>query len=263
MINRKVSIFSIFLLIGLLCQPLAADAATSSLTAKLEPNVILIGSFFNGISFSVSGQVQADNEVLVVLKGHTEDLTLKKKGRALGVLWMNLGEITFQQVPNIYLVYTSKGLAEFARANPEQWEQLGIDLDAFGRNIQITSSSKQKDFLVEEFLKLKQSQRLYASRQGEVLFNNIDGKIKSYEATVQIPANIPAGEYEVDVMELHGGAVVDTAVEKLKVKEGGIPAMLSNLAFNHGALYGVLAVLIAIGAGLLMDFFFGRSEGAH
>ncbi len=262
MTHKKVPIFSLFLLLGLLWQPLAADPATSP-TAKLEPNVVLIGSFFNGLSISVSGQVRSDNDVIVIFKGKTEDLTLKKKGRALGVLWMNLGEVTFQQVPNIYLVYTSKGLTEFARSHPEKWEQLGIGLESFSRNVQITPLSKQKDFLVAEFLKLKKNQSLYAFRQGETLFENIDGKLKSYKADVQVPARIPSGEYEVVVLELHEGAVVATAVEKLKVKEDGLPAMISNLAFKHGALYGVLAVLIAIGAGLAMDFFFGQTEGAH
>ena len=36
----------------------------------------------------------------------------------------------------------------------------------------------------------------------------------------------------------------------IKVREVGVPAFLSSLSFNHGSLYGVLAVLIAIGAGL-------------
>ena len=165
MIKKRVSILAAIVLIGLLCHPLPADT-TVSLTTKLEPNVVLIGSFFNGVSISVSGKVSAENEVLVVLKGRSEDLTLKKKGRALGVLWMNLGEVTFRQVPNIYLLSTSKGLDEFARANPGQWEQLGLGFESFKKNIDITPRLAEKDSLIQEFLKLKQSQGLYAARPG-------------------------------------------------------------------------------------------------
>ena len=99
--------------------------------------------------------------------------------------------------------------------------------------------------------------------QGAVHFENIDEKWKSYEAHVQVPPRIVPGQYQVNVFELHQGTVVATTVEQFKVKEEGLPAILSNLAFKHGTLYGVLAVLIAIGAGLLMDFFFGESKGAH
>ena len=264
MINKKASIFFVFLLFGLFCFPLPADS-TASLTFKLEPNTIMIETFFNGASISVSGKVAADNEVLIVLKGRSEDLTLKKKGKALGVLWMNLGEVTFHQVPSLYLLSSSKNLDELTHADRKQWEQLGIGFESLGRTIEITAPSAegQKDLLFQEFIKLKQSQGLYAVDPKAAQFKNIDGKWKSYQAHVRVPPRIAPGEYELTVMEIHDGAVIATAVESLKVQEAGLPAMLSNLAFNHGALYGFLAVLIAIGAGLLMDFFFGQSEGAH
>lgn len=262
MINKKASIFSFFLLLGLLWHPLPADS-TASLTFKLEPNAIMVETFFNGASISVSGKVAADNEVLIVLKGRSEDLTLKKKGKALGVLWMNLGEVTFHQVPSLYLLTSSKNIDELTHADRKQWEQLGIGFESLGRKIEITPPLTEKESLIQEFLKLKQSLGLYAVDPKAVQFKNIDGKWKSYQAHVRVPSRITPDDYELTVMEIHNGTVIATAVESLKVKEAGLPEILSNLAFNHGTLYGVLAVLIAIGAGLLMDFFFGQSEGAH
>jgi hypothetical protein len=50
-------------------------------------------------------------------------------------------------------------------------------------------------------------------------------------------------------------------MDQLKVEEQGIPFMISSLAFNHSLLYGFLAVLIAVAAGLVMDFFFGTGKG--
>ena len=66
-------------------------------------------------------------------------------------------------------------------------------------------------------------------------------------------------------MEIHNGIIVDKSIDQLKVKEEGIPSMISSLAFNHSLFYGFLAVLIAVAAGLVMDFFFGtgRGGGAH
>lgn len=262
MIDKKALILSFFLLLGLFWHPLPAYS-TASLISKLEPNAVMIETFFNGASISVSGKVAADDEVLIVLKGRSEDLTLKKKGKALGVLWMNIGDVTFHQVPRLYLLYSSKNLDEVTPADSKQGQQLGIGFESLGRKIEITPPLTEKDSLIQEFLKLKQSQGLYAVYPKAVQFKNIDGKWKSYQADVRVPSRIVPDDYELTVMEIHDGTVVATAVETLKVKEAGLPDMLSNLAFNHGALYGVLAVLIAIGAGLLMDFFFGQSEGAH
>lgn len=262
MIDKKALIYSFFLLLGLLCHPLSAYSA-APLTFKLEPNAVMIETFYNGTSVSVSGKVAADNEVVIVLKGRSEDLTLKKKGKALGLLWMNLGDVTFYQVPSLYLLYASKNLDEFTHVDRKQWDQLGIGFESLGRKIEISSPLAEKDSLIQEFIKLKQSQGLYAVSPQAVQFTNIDGQWKSFQADVQVPSRIVPDDYELTVMEIHDGTVIATAAEPLKVKMAGLPQMLSNLAFNHGALYGVLAVLIAIGAGLLMDFFFGQSEGAH
>jgi hypothetical protein len=62
-------------------------------------------------------------------------------------------------------------------------------------------------------------------------------------------------------MEVHDGIIVGNAMDPLKVKEQGIPAMISSMAFNHSLFYGFLAVLIAVAAGLMMDFFFGTGKG--
>jgi len=67
--------------------------------------------------------------------------------------------------------------------------------------------------------------------------------------------------YQVKVLEIHDGVIVDSSKNRLEVKEEGIPLMLSELAFNHSLLYGFLAVLIAVAAGLIMDFFFGTGKG--
>jgi hypothetical protein len=74
---------------------------------------------------------------------------------------------------------------------------------------------------------------------------------------------VSLGEYEVKVLALDGGQGAGAATEHIEVEEVGVPALLSSLSFKHGGLYGLLAVLVAIGAGLLMDFFFGEQQGAH
>jgi len=262
MIKKKTAILTVFLFMGVWGYVLPARTATA-LTTKLEPNIISIGAFFNGIQLSVSGKTAAENEILILFKGRSEDLTLKKKGKALGLLWMNLGELTFHQVPNLLLQSSSKGLDEFAHSHPEQWKAAEIGFEYFKKNLQMSPPPEKRDEVIEEFMKLKKSQGFYAENPGTINFDKIDDNLKSFETTVWVPPKVTPGEYEVNVIEFHNGRVVSQAVNQIKVKETGLPAMLSELAFQHGALYGILAVLIAIGAGLLMDFFFGQSQGAH
>jgi len=263
MIKNRIWIPIIILVASFMWYPQLAGS-TESVTTKHEPNLIAIGAFFNGTQLSVSGKVAAENEVVVIVSGKQEELTLKKKGKALGLLWMNLGNVHFKKVPNLYLLYSSKGMMELAASESKTWEQLGIGFESLKKQIEIEAPQAERNDLVQEFLKLKQSQGLYASHQGEISFGQKNDTEKSFNAAVRISPQIPTGEYQVQVMEIHNGIIVGSSMDQLKVKEQGIPSMISSLAFNHSLFYGFLAVFVAVAAGLVMDFFFGTGKGgAH
>jgi hypothetical protein len=56
--------------------------------------------------------------------------------------------------------------------------------------------------------------------------------------------------------------VVSHPCTDLTVAMVGFPAFLASLAFQHGAAYGVLAVVIAIVTGFAMGFLF-KGGGGH
>jgi hypothetical protein len=57
--------------------------------------------------------------------------------------------------------------------------------------------------------------------------------------------------------------VIAQTSRSMEVKLDGFPAMLSVLAFQHGAVFGILATLVAVVAGLVMGFVFGGGKGGH
>lgn len=260
MIRNRIWIPMIIMVAIFIWHPPLAGS-TESVATKIEPNFIAIGAFFNGTQLIVSGKVGVENDVVVIVSGKQEELTLKKKGKALGLLWMNLGDVHLKKVPNLYILYSSKVMPESAASDPKTWEKLGIGFDYLKKEMEIEAQQTERDDLANEFLKLKQHQGLYAIHPGEIRFEQQNEKEKSFTADVRIPPQISPGEYQVKVIEIHNGQIADNSRDQLKVKEAGIPLMLSSLAFNHSLLYGFFAVLIAVAAGLAMDFFFGTGKG--
>ncbi len=260
MIKNKIWMSVIILTMYFICLPKSA-CSTVSVRVKHEPNLIAISAFFNGTQLTVSGKIAAENEVAIIVKGTQEELTLKKKGKALGLLWMNMGDVHFKKVPNLYILYSSKGMMELAASDAIASEQLGIGFESLKKEMEIEAPQAKRNYLAQEFLKLKKNQGLYAFHPGEISFGQKSGTDKSFKAAVWIPPRIPTGEYQVQVMEIHNGMIVGNAIDQLKVEEQGIPAMISSLAFKHSLFYGFLAVLIAVAAGLVMDFFFGTGKG--
>ena len=59
------------------------------------PDRISIGTFYNGTRVSINGTLPADSDVVVRMIGKTAELRMKKKGKVLGLLWMNRDTVTF------------------------------------------------------------------------------------------------------------------------------------------------------------------------
>lgn len=259
---KKRSLWLILMLVAMISW---SGAARSSEPVSLisEPDDITIGALFSGAQVSVSGTVPAESEVMVQVTGKREDLLLKTKGRALGVLWMNLGSVTLHQVPALYLVYVSEAIAAYARSNPVKWQELGIDIKSITSQIEITSDRGDEDALRKEFLKLKEGEGLYATALSPMHYGKREDGVRSFATEIFIPACVPPGLYQVKALAVNDGHIVGEATGKIQIEQVGVPALLSSLSLDHGGLYGLLAVLIAIGAGLLMDFLFGDHRGSH
>ena len=258
---KKTSIFLALSCCFILGQPFSS--AAGYIEAHLTPEAVDIGAFFNGTKVYVSGNVSRDAEVVVRLSGMRQDVALKKKGKVLGLLWMNLGSITIHNAPNLYLVYISKDFEPTARTQPDKWEELGFGFAALKKEVDISSTEAESDAIFSEFLKLKESEGLYAIETGKVTYGEAQSGGKSFEAVLQIPPRLTPGKYSVETFAVVDGSVSARTAAELRVKQVGLPAFISGLAFKRGALYGLLATIIAIAAGLLIGVIFKGEKGAH
>ncbi len=227
-------------------------AGDQGLEVKLSPNLVEIGVFFGGTTVSLEGQAPAGSQVAVVMQGPLQTSRFKRKEHTLGLFWMNHGEVVFRRIPSVYLIYTSAGVS------PQMGDQGNFGYRAVEHTAQI-SPVQDQDFLFGEFVKLKEEAGLYTWQKGKVELNP-EGHFRT---TLFIAPRMPIGEYHLRVLALGPRGVLAERGLTLKVRETRILEQLSNLARNHGLLYGILAVLAAIGAGLLMDLIFGTKKGLH
>jgi len=237
--------------------------AKEPLEAAVTPPVISIGTFYDGTQVEVNGFIPAQCEAVVRITGKTSELHLRKKGKALGLLWMNLDTLTIENVPNVYLLYVPDDFDQLAKSNPVEKPVAQLTFAALEKQITMLPESNDKDALFKEFLKLKQSEGLYAESKGCIHYRKESDGVRSFQADLRVPSRLTPGEYKIDLYAVKGGEIIAHTEQGLPVKLEGLPAMLSSLAFQHGALYGVLATLAALLAGLLMGFFFGGGKGGH
>jgi uncharacterized protein (TIGR02186 family) len=80
-----------------------------------------------------------------------------------------------------------------------------------------------------------------------------------FRTDLRLPANVPTGAYEAKVYYLNEGQVVSAQTTPLFVSKVGVEAEIFDFAYEQSALYGVIAILIALMAGWLAHIAFRRA----
>jgi uncharacterized protein (TIGR02186 family) len=242
------------LLVLLLALP--AVATEGGLTFTVAPETVAIDSLFDGATLTVSGTAPADCDLIVRVMGASGDLYMKQKGRALGLLWMNLGSLNFAGVPSVYLVTATRPLDQLgAAAQP-------FTLEGIEDKFQVTPPAADTPETRAEFVKLKVSEGFYREAPPGVTTGPAETGSRPFQARIQLPSRLVPGIYTVEAAALRDGRVVGLEQRQMAAHLIGVPALLAGMAFGNAVLYGVLAVAIAILAGLVIGLVF-QAKGAH
>ncbi len=244
----------------LLSLPVAAQEPPGGPAAslELEPTAIPVDVFHNGARLRVQGEVPVGYEIAVVCRGVDDTVELTKKGKLLGLLWMNVGEATLEHVPALYQVNTVHSLKEIAP--PDVRRALGVGYDALEARVTSDQEAGEQSRLFGELIKLKEREGLFATREHAVQRTDHGAGQAAIATTFTIPARAPFGSYEVVLFGFRDGVGRKLATAQVGVHPVGLVAFMSSLARNHGLAFGLLAVGVAIAMGLLTGVIFGRGS---
>jgi uncharacterized protein (TIGR02186 family) len=257
---RKIVVMAI-LCLSCLAPKLPAVDASTALNVTVQPEHILIGAGYNGKHVSITGKIPSGATSLIRVMSKPEHYKLKQKGRALGFLWMNLGSIEISKVPGVFLVYRSGG--DQKQTDQQASQELSLGLEGLRKQADIAANDGDVDILFDEYVKLKEKSGLYDVVDNAINYGPDGAGMKTFNALLRLPSALPPGTYDIEVFAIKDGIIDDPVVKKIDARAVGTPAWISNLAYNHGILYGVLAVLVAVIAGLLTGTLFKGAKGAH
>jgi Putative transmembrane protein (Alph_Pro_TM) len=239
-----------------------STGAHAFLTEKTNHDNISIGFFYSGTELSVSGLSDPGDDYIMAVTSPECRQALKMKGKVAGALWMNIGELKCEKAPNLYFIQCSKKLDDLLPADEQEQFVLGYPALERHMSMEPTKDKAEKDKWFGEFIKYKESKKLFANSCVDFHISSEGGKQK-YSMKFAWPYQAPPGEYLVTVYAVKDRKIVDQAVSKVTVEQVGAVKKLAAMAKNQGALYGILAVLTAIGAGFGVGIIFGKGGGAH
>lgn len=223
----------------------APAARASGFIADLSDHLIAITTAFTGSNVLLFGALdEAGADVVVVVRGPDTPATVRRKSR-VGPVWLNTEEITFAAVPAFHAVAASRPLNEIMALDERARFRIGTDnlrlRLAEGAEVPPAKLAAFREALIRN----KARANLYALRTIPVRFLGD----RLFRTTLSFPANVPPGNYQIEVLQLRDGFVTGAQTSVLMISKVGIEAEIHDAARNRPALYGIVSVILAIGAG--------------
>ncbi|MGB9712728.1 MAG: TIGR02186 family protein [Dissulfurimicrobium sp.] len=238
--------------------PKPGHAIQGPITCEVIPDVVSINLFYHGAMLIITGKSDPKDEIVIKISSPPVESGLKYYGKAAGLFWMKVGDMEFKPVSNVYLVYTTGRLEKITSPDERMKRRLGYD--ALKSQVEITSSKGpvDKDRWFKEFIKFKEKDRLYGINEGSIVRDGSGG----YILKVNWPYQAPPDKYTIEALAVKDGVAYAKATQELIVKKTGMVNLLSDLAFQNAAIYGLIAIVIAMAAGLVVGLIF-KGGGGH
>lgn len=238
----------------------SAFDAHCSVSLKVTPDRVTVGAFYNGADLAVAADAPRCDAVVLMLESAAKRLVLSRKGR-LGVIWMNVAQVTVKGAPEVYILASSGDVNTIC--SREQRNTLGIGFDALESRMEFSSDKPLTGEEFEHFLRLKTRAGTFRADVPVVLRPEGEGRM-AVTAYLPLPSAVPVGHYSLVAYCFEGGRMIEKASTSVQVEKTGLARLEYELAHEHAATYGAIAVLVAMAVGLTMGFAFtSRGRQTH
>lgn len=242
----------LFLLFAL---PLNAD---EEIVADLSQNRVGISATFNGSEILVFGAISRDAptpqgsplQVVITVSGPLEPVTVRRKDKRAGIIWVNSASVLIDEAPSFYSVATTAPLKEILSDAADVTYKVSIPraIESIGAQI---ASGNAKEF-TDALIRIRTKNGLYHVREGavELMSDTL------FRTSIDLPSNLTAGVYTARILITRNKEVIDVFETELDIHKVGLERWLYNLAHEKALYYGLMSLLIAIVAGWMASAVF-------
>ena len=241
-------------LAALLMAPNSASASDNKMTAEISTDLVQINTGFDGVNLLLFGTTNGTNNIIIVIKGPLETNIIRKKTRVASI-WVNTEKVIIENVPTFYAIASTRPLNQITTQSI--LKKYGIGANNFLTNILKQANTKTMDISDEyknALVRLKNKLGLYIDNPIKIKL--IEEQL--FRANIKFPANVGTGKYTAQIYYFKDGLLLDVINKPILVEKIGIGADVFRLAHSHSALYGIIAILIAVASGWIAAAIFRK-----
>lgn len=262
-------ILPLFIILGLVCfwgAPAAAitPEAKQKVVTAASKNLIEIGLSYRGdqIHFFGVNPVPGTDLIIKLTAEKDEEIKFSVKGK-VGPFWMTVKQYDVTGAPFMYKIHASKPVKEIVSEATAQELELGYPAIRHKMKMHLSkgeAAPEDADKVFQGMLKIKERAILYNIVEDPARFQVAEGKL--FKHYFRFPPAATEGRYQVESFCFQKGQLVGYGKDIIEIKKVGLESWLTETSQNQPVFFGIMAVLIAMGAGLLVGVIF-RKGGHH
>lgn len=242
---------------AVLCPGTSRAETVERVIAGLSQTQVSITTGFSGSEIFIYGAVQRNApvpkawplDIIVAVTGPLEPVTVRKKEHRFGI-WINGPGVKVDAAPSFYALSTTGPFEEVISYTDALRYKIG--LQNLVRYIGKPSDTVYKAGFPQALVRLRHEAGTYFEQIGGVKVSDET----LFETRIRLPANLVEGDYEARILLLREKKVLDEFDSSIEVRRVGLERWIYNMAEHQSATYGLLSILIALGAGWLASTFF-------
>jgi uncharacterized protein (TIGR02186 family) len=246
----------------------AALAVTPEAQQKIitaaSKNLVEIGVTYRGdqIHFFGVNPVPGADLIIRLTAEKDEEIKLSVKGR-VGPFWMTVKQYDVTGAPFMYKIHAGKPIAQII--SPETARELEIGYPAVQQRMKMhlargEAAADDADKVFHGLLKIKERLNLYNIEENPKRLEVTEGRL--YKHYFRFPPAATEGSYLVETFAFLKGELVGYGKDVIQIKKVGLEHWLTDKSQNSPVFFGIIAVVVAMGAGLGVGMIF-RKGGHH
>jgi uncharacterized protein (TIGR02186 family) len=241
---------------------LTPEAQQKVVTAASK-NLVEIGLSYHGdeIHFFGVSPVRDCDLIIRLTAEKSEEVKLSVKGR-VGPFWMSVKQYDVTDAPFMYKIHSTKPIEQIVSPETTQELELGYVAVQKKMKLHLARGEAAPDDAAKVFkglVKIKEDANLYNIIADPKRLEIAEGRL--FKHYFRFPPAATEGRYVVESFAFKEGQLLGYGKDIIQIKKVGLEHWLTEVSQNQPVLFGIMAVLIALGAGLLVGMIF--KKGGH
>jgi len=240
-----------------------ASADQQKVVTSASKHLIEIGLSYHGddIHFFGVSPVRDCDLIIRLTAEKSEEVKLSVKGR-VGPFWMSVKQYDVTDAPFVYKIHSTKPVEQIVSPETAQELELGYAAVQKKMKLHLARGEAAPDDAAKVFkglVKIKEEANLYNIVADPARLEIAEGQL--YKHYFRFPPAATEGRYVVESFAFKDKQLVGYGKDVIQIKKVGLESWLTDVSQNYPLLYGIMAVVIALGVGLLVGMIF--KKGGH